>query len=163
MTETSPTPAAPDDAAAAAARIAAGYAVQGPALELGAVSAGGHTHPGAQVRLPLAVLNRHGLVAGATGTGKTRTLQLMAEQLSAAGVPVVLADLKGDLKGASPGWPGPGRRRSGSPAAPPTPATRGRPPASPSSTWHSAAWAPESRCGRRSPTSARRCWPRSSA
>ncbi len=109
MTETSPTPAADaaaDDAAAAAARIAAGYAVQGPALELGAVSAGGRTHPGAQVRLPLAVLNRHGLIAGATGTGKTRTLQLMAEQLSAAGVPVVLADLKGDLAGlARPGEP----------------------------------------------------------
>ena len=50
------------------------------------------------------MLNRHGLVAGATGTGKTKTLQLMAEQLSAAGVPVFLADIKGDLSGmASPG------------------------------------------------------------
>ncbi|MFP5372197.1 MAG: helicase HerA-like domain-containing protein, partial [Actinomycetes bacterium] len=50
------------------------------------------------------MLNRHGLIAGATGTGKTRTLQLVAEQLSAAGVPVVLADVKGDLSGiASPG------------------------------------------------------------
>ena len=51
------------------------------------------------VRVPLAMLNRHGLVAGATGTGKTKTLQLMAEQLSRAGVPVFLADLKGDLSG----------------------------------------------------------------
>ena len=50
------------------------------------------------------MMNRHGLVAGATGTGKTKTLQLMAEQLSAAGVPVFLADLKGDLSGlATPG------------------------------------------------------------
>ena len=57
--------------------------------------------------MPLAVLNRHGLVAGATGTGKTKTLQVMAEQLSAAGVPVVLADIKGDLSGlAQPGATG---------------------------------------------------------
>ena len=53
------------------------------------------------------MLNRHGLVAGATGTGKTKTLQLMAEQLSAAGVPVFVADIKGDLSGlAAPGEPG---------------------------------------------------------
>ncbi|MGY1651890.1 helicase HerA-like domain-containing protein [Geodermatophilus sp. SYSU D01119] len=106
MSETS-TPPPDDDGAAAAARIAAGYATEGPALDLGAVSAGGRTHPDAQVRLPLSSLNRHGLIAGATGTGKTRTLQLMAEQLSAAGVPVVLADLKGDLAGlAEPGEAG---------------------------------------------------------
>ncbi len=87
-----------------AARIAAGYAVEGAALELGSVVHGGAPHPGAAVRLPLAMLNRHGLIAGATGTGKTRTLQLIAEQLSAAGVPVVLADIKGDLSGlATPG------------------------------------------------------------
>ena len=49
-----------------------------------------------QVRLPLPLGNRHGLIAGATGTGKTRTLQLMAEQLSANGVPVFLADIVGD-------------------------------------------------------------------
>src|SRR6476659_1733889 len=83
----------------AATRIAAGYAVTGAALELGAVVHGGTPHPDAQVRVPLSMLNRHGLVAGATGTGKTKTLQLMAEQLSAAGVPVVLADVKGDLSG----------------------------------------------------------------
>ncbi|AMW11462.1 hypothetical protein A4E84_19345 [Streptomyces qaidamensis] len=56
--------------------------------------------------MPLAMLNRHGLVAGATGTGKTKTLQLIAEQLSAQGVPVFLADMKGDLSGiAAPGHP----------------------------------------------------------
>ena len=56
-------------------------------------------YPEAKVRIPLSVMNRHGLVAGATGTGKTKTLQLMAEQLSAQGVPVFLADIKGDLSG----------------------------------------------------------------
>ncbi|WP_405018420.1 DUF853 domain-containing protein [Kitasatospora sp. NBC_00070] len=81
--------------------IAAGYAFTGPALELGAVLLDGAAYPGAQVRIPLGVLNRHGLVAGATGTGKTKTLQLMAEQLSAQGVPVFLADIKGDVSGIS--------------------------------------------------------------
>jgi DNA helicase HerA-like ATPase len=96
---------APVDPTAAA--IAAGYAFDGPALELGSVVHGGRPHPGARVRLPLSMVNRHGLVAGATGTGKTKTLQLLAEQLSAAGVPVVLADVKGDLTGLSrPGEPG---------------------------------------------------------
>ena len=57
--------------------------------------------PAARVRIPLATVNRHGLVAGATGTGKTKTLQGIAEQLSAAGVPVVMADVKGDLSGLS--------------------------------------------------------------
>ncbi|MBW4720725.1 helicase HerA-like domain-containing protein [Saccharothrix obliqua] len=79
--------------------IAAGYASAGAAVELGAVLVDGVVEPTARVRLPLATLNRHGLVAGATGTGKTKTLQLVAEQLSAAGVPVVLADVKGDLSG----------------------------------------------------------------
>ena len=59
------------------------------------------TLAGVPVRIPLAMLNRHGLVAGATGTGKTKTLQLLAEQLSAAGVPVFAADIKGDLSGLS--------------------------------------------------------------
>ncbi|WP_354641419.1 helicase HerA-like domain-containing protein [Kitasatospora camelliae] len=87
-------------------RIAAGYAFTGPALDLGAVLWDGTAHPGAQVRIPLGVLNRHGLVAGATGTGKTKTLQLVAEQLSAQGVPVFLADVKGDVSGVSlPGTP----------------------------------------------------------
>jgi DNA helicase HerA-like ATPase len=71
--------------------VAAGYASAGAAIELGAVLVDGAVEASARVRLPLATLNRHGLVAGATGTGKTKTLQLMAEQLSAAGVPVVMA------------------------------------------------------------------------
>ncbi|HEV7211718.1 MAG TPA: helicase HerA-like domain-containing protein [Blastococcus sp.] len=92
-------PTAPDAAVDAATRIAAAYATAGSALELGAVVLGGTPHPDAQVRVPLSMLNRHGLIAGATGTGKTKALQLIAEQLSAAGVPVVLADVKGDLSG----------------------------------------------------------------
>ena len=87
-----------------AKRIASGYAVQGKALELGTVVVDGEADPTAQIRIPLATINRHGLVAGATGTGKTKTLQLIAEQLSAAGVPVLMADVKGDLSGlAQPG------------------------------------------------------------
>lgn len=92
----------------AAQEIAAGYATEGAALELGAVVVDGQVDPSARVRIPFATLNRHGLVAGATGTGKTKTLQGLAEQLSAAGVPVLLADVKGDLSGlARPGEDGP--------------------------------------------------------
>ncbi|WP_392543357.1 helicase HerA-like domain-containing protein [Oryzobacter telluris] len=80
-------------------QIRAGYAFQGPSLEFGAAVADGTAHPDAVVRIPLSAMNRHGLVAGATGTGKTKTLQLMAEQLAAQGVPVFLADVKGDLSG----------------------------------------------------------------
>jgi len=69
------------------------------ALILGAPLLKGECQPEALVGLPLAMMNRHGLIAGATGTGKTKTLQLLAEQLSNAGVPVFLADLKGDLSG----------------------------------------------------------------
>jgi hypothetical protein len=88
-------------AASAAQQIAAGYAVQGQALELGTVVVNGTVDPTACIRIPLATVNRHGLVAGATGTGKTKSLQVMAEQLSAAGVPVMMADIKGDLSGLS--------------------------------------------------------------
>ncbi|MFE3227028.1 helicase HerA-like domain-containing protein [Nocardia sp. NPDC059228] len=89
---------------AAAQEIAAGYAMEGLALELGTVIVGDTVHPDARVRIPMKTMNRHGLVAGATGTGKTKTVQGIAEQLSAAGVPVVLADIKGDLSGlAQPG------------------------------------------------------------
>ena len=70
-----------------AAKLGEAYAFSGTALELGAVVLDGAPHPEAPVRIPLSMLNRHGLVAGATGTGKTKTLQLIAEQLSAAGVP----------------------------------------------------------------------------
>jgi hypothetical protein len=93
-----------DTERSAAQRIADGYAVEGGALELGTVVVDGQVDPAARVRIPLATLNRHGLVAGATGTGKTKTLQALAGQLSDAGVPVLLADVKGDLSGmARPG------------------------------------------------------------
>ncbi|MFD8231084.1 helicase HerA-like domain-containing protein [Streptomyces sp. NPDC059696] len=110
--ETMPPTAAPEVSGRAAAlpqealRIASGYAFSGPALHLGALLWDGQCLPDAHVRVPLAMLSRHGLVAGATGTGKTKTLQLIAEQLSAQGVPVFLADVKGDLSGiAAPGRP----------------------------------------------------------
>ncbi|MFZ3271937.1 MAG: helicase HerA-like domain-containing protein [Mycobacterium sp.] len=90
-----------ESTATPAKQIAAGYAVEGQALELGTVVVDGTSDPSAQIRIPLATVNRHGLVAGATGTGKTKTLQLIAEQLSAAGVPVLMADVKGDLSGLS--------------------------------------------------------------
>jgi DNA helicase HerA-like ATPase len=79
--------------------VRAGYAFTGPALDLGALVVDGTAHADVPVRIPLGMLSRHGLVAGATGTGKTKTLQLVAEQLSAQGVPVFLADIKGDLSG----------------------------------------------------------------
>ncbi|NHU85973.1 DUF853 family protein [Kocuria sp. JC486] len=79
--------------------IRTGYAFEGATLNLGAAVSDGTAVADVQVGLPLATMNRHGLIAGATGTGKTKTLQMMAEQLSAAGVPVFLADMKGDLSG----------------------------------------------------------------
>jgi DNA helicase HerA-like ATPase len=86
--------------------IALGYGFDGPAVELGAGMHDGAALPKARVRLPLAMLNRHGLVAGATGTGKTKSLQVMAEQLSAAGVPTFISDIKGDISGlGAPGQP----------------------------------------------------------
>ncbi len=87
-----------------AVELAEAYAIAGPALELGAVVLDGKASPDARIRMPLSMLTRHGLVAGATGTGKTKTLQLMAEQMSTAGIPVFLADIKGDVSGvAAPG------------------------------------------------------------
>ena len=81
----------------AAARAA--FASGGPAIALGAVIHDGESGGEPLVSIPLAMVNRHGLIAGATGTGKTKTLQVIAEQLSAAGVPVFLADVKGDVSG----------------------------------------------------------------
>ncbi|MGZ0213407.1 MAG: helicase HerA-like domain-containing protein [Actinomycetales bacterium] len=80
------------------ARIRDGYAFEGEVLEMGAL-VNGDALVDVPIRIPVAMLNRHGLVAGATGTGKTKTLQVLAEQLSAAGVPVFAADIKGDLSG----------------------------------------------------------------
>jgi uncharacterized protein len=79
--------------------IAQGYAVEGLALDLGRGIHEGKLEREAVVRVPLATTNRHGLIAGATGTGKTKTLQILTEQLSAAGVPVFAADVKGDVSG----------------------------------------------------------------
>ncbi|MGV9797749.1 helicase HerA-like domain-containing protein, partial [Mycobacterium sp. NPDC003449] len=94
-----------ESAATPAQQIAAGYAVEGQALELGTVVVpdgdANTVDASALVRIPLATVNRHGLIAGATGTGKTKSLQVIAEQLSAAGVPVLMADVKGDLSGLS--------------------------------------------------------------
>ncbi|MBT2369416.1 DUF853 family protein [Streptomyces sp. ISL-10] len=92
-----------------AVEIASAYSFTGPALDLGALLWDGQCLPGARIRIPLSMLNRHGLVAGATGTGKTKTLQLIAEQLSAHGVSVFLADVKGDVSGISA--PGQGGER----------------------------------------------------
>jgi len=82
----------------AIATIRAGYSFDAPALQMGAL-VNGEPVIDTQIRIPIAMVNRHGLVAGATGTGKTKTLQVLAEQLSAAGVPVFAADIKGDLSG----------------------------------------------------------------
>ena len=78
-----------------------GYAFDEPSLLLGAPMLDGEVAAGAPVRIPLSMVNRHGLVAGATGTGKTKTLQILAGQLSDAGVPVFVSDVKGDLTGLS--------------------------------------------------------------
>src|SRR5215210_4707486 len=79
--------------------IAAAYAADGPTVDLGRGVHEGALAPEAVVQIPLKMMNRHGLVAGATGTGKTVTLQTIAEQLSAAGVAVFAADVKGDVSG----------------------------------------------------------------
>jgi uncharacterized protein len=86
-----------NDALIAAAKAA--FPTDIPGITLGAVTDGTTIDAHPLVRLPLSMMTRHGLIAGATGTGKTKTLQLMAEQLSAQGVPVFLADVKGDLSG----------------------------------------------------------------
>jgi len=87
--------------------IATAYAATGPVIDLGRGVHEGKVHQDAVVQVPLAMMNRHGLVAGATGTGKTKTLQGLAEQLSAAGTSVFIADIKGDVSGlAAPGEAG---------------------------------------------------------
>ena len=98
MTPESPQPAPSDPVSEA---VAPGYRFEGPALELGGLMLDAERLSDVHIKIPLGMLNRHGLVAGATGTGKTKTLQLLAEQLSANGVPVFAADIKGDLSGLS--------------------------------------------------------------
>ena len=84
--------------------MTAGYTLTEPGVVLGSALRDGELFNDVHVQVALSMLNRHGLIAGATGTGKTKTLQLMAGQLSKAGVPVFVADIKGDLTGlAAPG------------------------------------------------------------
>lgn len=88
--------------------ITEGYATKGDAIVLGSALLEGIPHSSSLVNIPLKTLNRHGLIAGATGTGKTITLQVIAENMCAKGIPVLLMDLKGDLSGlAKPGIPNP--------------------------------------------------------
>ncbi|WP_421801646.1 helicase HerA-like domain-containing protein [Flagellimonas sp.] len=88
--------------------IEQGYATKGDFITVGAGMLDGETMTNAYIKIPLKTMNRHGLIAGATGTGKTKTLQVLAENLSDKGIPVLLMDLKGDLSGIaqpSPGHP----------------------------------------------------------
>ena len=80
-------------------KVTTSYSPKGAFIQLGSGILDGEIIAQAQVKLALKMMNRHGLIAGATGTGKTRTLQLIAEQLSDAGVPVFMLDVKGDLSG----------------------------------------------------------------
>ena len=87
------------DLSAFATQIQAAYSWDVPAITIGTLIDGGARVPGVSAAMPVPMFNRHLLVAGATGTGKTRTLQLLAEGLSAAGSSVLLCDVKGDLTG----------------------------------------------------------------
>ena len=79
--------------------IIEGNTFKGEFITLGSAMLDGETLTNAFVNIPLKTLNRHGLIAGATGTGKTKTLQVLAENLSEKGIPVLLMDIKGDLSG----------------------------------------------------------------
>ena len=108
-TPTAPSPAASDSSATPTRTseplsdygktVQESYSFEVPSLRLGSYLEAGSPHPDAAITMPLRSFNRHGLVAGATGTGKTRTLQLLTEGLSANGVPVFITDIKGDLTG----------------------------------------------------------------
>ena len=116
-------------------------------VDIGRAVLDGTGYPEAVVQVPTAMCNRHGLIAGATGTGKTVTLQLLAEQLSAQGVPVFTADIKGDLSGlVKPAAPGRQDHRRASTSC----SWRTRPPARRCSSGPSAARGPACRCGPRS-------------
>ncbi len=86
--------------------IKEGYKTKGDYITFGSAMLDGKTVKDAFVKIPLKTLNRHGLIAGATGTGKTKSLQVMAENLSEKGVPVLLMDIKGDLSGLAEASPG---------------------------------------------------------
>jgi DNA helicase HerA-like ATPase len=81
-----------------------GYTTKGDSITLGSAMLDGEALPDAHIKIPLKTLNRHGLIAGATGTGKTKTIQVLSEQLSSCGIPVLMMDIKGDFSGiAKPG------------------------------------------------------------
>src|SRR5690606_13582138 len=92
------------DAQAFANEIVKGYSTKGDYITLGKGKFNNEIHPEATIKIPLKTLNRHGLIAGATGTGKTKTLQIFCEQLSHHGIPSLVMDVKGDMSGiARPG------------------------------------------------------------
>ena len=85
-------------------QIDQGYSFEGGSIVLGAAMIDGQPIQNTQIKIPLSTLNRHGLIAGATGTGKTKSLQVLAEQMALNGIPTLLMDMKGDLSGmAQPG------------------------------------------------------------
>jgi len=81
--------------------INSGYTSKGESITLGGAILNGEPLPNTLIKVPLKTLNRHGLIAGATGTGKTKTIQVLSEQLSLNGIPVLMMDIKGDFSGIS--------------------------------------------------------------
>lgn len=86
--------------------IETGYTFEGESIVLGAGIFEGAPVTGSHIKIPLKTMNRHGLIAGATGTGKTKTLQVITEQLANNGVPSLIMDIKGDLSGIAAASPG---------------------------------------------------------
>ena len=80
-------------------QITDGYSSKGESITLGGAILDGEALADVHVKIPLKTLNRHGLIAGATGTGKTKTIQVLSEQLSSFGIPVLMMDIKGDFSG----------------------------------------------------------------